>query len=86
MGDENDFRAVTRSRRRATITSAKGELVRRPNGASSPDTNSPQWIPPKHKGHDAHTWVLPEEKRKVSRNDNLRWKTAYSGPSFYQLF
>lgn len=72
MGDENDFRPVTRSRRRATITSAKGELVKRPNGANSADTNSRTWTKPKHKGQDTRARVLPEEKPKDSHNDNLR--------------
>ncbi|MCJ8728675.1 hypothetical protein PDJAM_G00007060 [Pangasius djambal] len=71
MGDENDFRAITRSRRRATISSAKGELVKRPNGASSADPNSLTWTKPKHKGQETHTRVLPVEKKKYSHNDNL---------------
>lgn len=79
MGDENDFRPVIRSRRRATITSAKGELLKRPNGASSTQTTSPTWTKPKHKGQEAPTRDLPEETRKDSRNDTLRWERGYSG-------
>lgn len=64
MSDEKDFRPVTRSRRRATITSAKGELLKRPNGAISADTNGP-----KHRGQDTHTRASPEDRRK--HTDNL---------------
>ncbi|KAF7708539.1 diacylglycerol O-acyltransferase 1b [Silurus meridionalis] len=71
MGDENDFRPVARSRRRATITSAKGELLKRTNGASSTDPSSLAWIKTKHKCQETHTRVSAEEKQKDSRNDNL---------------
>ncbi|TSK34780.1 Diacylglycerol O-acyltransferase 1 [Bagarius yarrelli] len=85
MSDQIDFRPVNRSRRRATITSAKGELVKTLNG-SSPADASPTWIKPKHKGQDGHTRLSPEQKRKDTRNDNLRYGVLVDPIQVVSLF
>ncbi|XP_062847777.1 diacylglycerol O-acyltransferase 1b [Trichomycterus rosablanca] len=73
MGDVKDFGPLTRSRRRATITSAKGEgeLVRRLNGGSLADISRSTGNKPKHKVPEFHIRDPAEETRKRSRYDNM---------------
>uniref|UniRef100_A0AAR2L9N4 O-acyltransferase n=1 Tax=Pygocentrus nattereri TaxID=42514 RepID=A0AAR2L9N4_PYGNA len=66
MDGRSEFGPVTRSRRRATISSTKGELLKGSNGVSSASASKPG-----HKRGDSYTKDSAEEARKSSRNDNM---------------
>ncbi|XP_057196611.1 diacylglycerol O-acyltransferase 1b [Triplophysa rosa] len=65
MNDRDDFRPVTRSRRRATITNAKTETLKLRNGATS-EVKTPQ------KKQESRNLQLKEDnKRKCDRYDQM---------------
>ncbi|KAI4893276.1 hypothetical protein NFI96_019677 [Prochilodus magdalenae] len=66
MGDRSEFGPVTRLRRRATISSTKGELLTGSNGVTSASASRPR-----HRRTDPLTKESAEETRKSSRSDNI---------------
>ncbi|XP_072534854.1 diacylglycerol O-acyltransferase 1b [Salminus brasiliensis] len=67
MANRSEFGPLTRSRRRATISSStKGELLKGSNGVTSASASNPR-----HKRQDSHTKDSAEETRKSSHSESL---------------